>query len=343
MSKKLLIIRFSALGDVAMTIPVVYSLAKQYPDLEITFLTRKNFEGMFLHQPSNFRFMGIDLKQYDGISGINRLYKELKKYSFDCVADFHGVLRTHQIRLLFKFSGIKIAKIEKGRGEKRKLTRRQNKELKQLPSSFQRYRNVLKKLGFNFDMIFKSVFENHPEDFNQITSMFGEKNKKWVGIAPFAKHNEKVYPLELQEKVIEKLSQDENLQVFVFGGGKYEKEIVDGWKEKYPSIISLIGSLNMGQELLLMSGLDVMLSMDSGNMHLASLTGVPVISVWGATHPYAGFMGWNQSEEDAIQINMECRPCSVFGQEPCYRGDRACMYGIKPERIIETIKAKLKD
>ncbi len=190
MSKKLLIIRFSALGDVAMSIPVVYSLAKQYPEQEITFLTRKNFEGMFLHQPSNFRFMGIDLKQYGGIAGINRLYRDLKEYSFDYVADLHGVLRTHQLRLLFKFSGVKTAKIEKGRGEKKKLTRRNNKQLKQLPTSFERYRDVLKKLGFDFDFTFKSVFENQTGDFGKTVSALGEKDKKWIGIAPFAKHNE---------------------------------------------------------------------------------------------------------------------------------------------------------
>ena len=337
MSKKILIIRFSALGDVAMTIPVVYSLAEQYPELEIMFLTRKNFEGMFLHPPSNFRFMGIDLKQYDGISGINRLFKELKQHSFDYVADFHGVLRTHQLRVLFKLSGVKTAMIDKGRGEKKKLTRRQGKQLKQLPSSFQRYQNVLKDLGFDFNLTFKSIFENQPDDFKQTISTLGQKDKKWIGIAPFAKHNEKIYPLELQEKVIEQLSQDDNLQVFIFGGGESEKKIVDGWKKKYPSIVSLIGLLNMKQELVLMSELDVMLSMDSGNMHLASLTGTPVVSVWGATHPYLGFMGYNQSQKDAVQIDLDCRPCSVFGQVPCYRGDHACMYGIKPEKIVEKI------
>lgn len=341
MSKKILIIRFSALGDVAMTIPVVYSLAKQYPELEITFLTRKNFEGMFLHQPSNFHFMGIDLKQYDGVSGINRLYKELKQHSFDYVADFHGVLRTHQLRWSFKLSGVKTAMIDKGRGEKKKLTKKHHKQLKPLDSSFTRYQNVLKKLGFDFDLTFKSVFENQPDNFNQIASIVGEKNKKWVGIAPFAKHNEKVYPLELQEKVIEQLIKDDNLRVFVFGGGEYEKKIVEDWKEKYPSVISLIGLLNMEKELILMSKLDVMLSMDSGNMHLASLTGVPVVSIWGATHPYAGFMGFNQSEKDAVQVELYCRPCSVFGQKPCYRGDNACMYNIEPKTVIEAINSKL--
>jgi ADP-heptose:LPS heptosyltransferase len=86
-----------------------------------------------------------------------------------------------------------------------------------------------------------------------------------------------------------------------------------------------------------MSHLDVMLSMDSANMHLASLTATPVVSVWGATHPYAGFMGWNQDPENVIQVSLECRPCSIYGQKPCMRGDYACLNNIAPETIVERI------
>jgi len=81
-----------------------------------------------------------------------------------------------------------------------------------------------------------------------------------------------------------------------------------------------------------------MISMDSANMHLASLFGVPVVSVWGATHPFAGFMGFGQSPDRAVQIDdLECRPCSVFGNKPCFRGDHACMEWITPERVLEKV------
>lgn len=88
-------------------------------------------------------------------------------------------------------------------------------------------------------------------------------------------------------------------------------------------------------ELALMNRLDVMVSMDSANMHLASLAGVPVVSVWGATHPYAGFMGWGQSIGNAVQIDLPCRPCSIYGNKPCLRGDYFCMKNISPEQIVE--------
>ena len=88
-----------------------------------------------------------------------------------------------------------------------------------------------------------------------------------------------------------------------------------------------------------MSHLDVMISMDSSNMHLASLTDTPVVSIWGATHPFAGFLGWRQTTDNAIQISLDCRPCSIFGNKPCLRGDYACMQNIAPETIVEKVKS----
>ena len=89
--------------------------------------------------------------------------------------------------------------------------------------------------------------------------------------------------------------------------------------------------------------MELVVSMDSANMHLASLFGVSVVSIWGATHPYAGFYGWNQSMENAVQIDLYCRPCSVFGNKPCYRGDHACMKHLAEEKILEKIDLVIAD
>lgn len=81
-----------------------------------------------------------------------------------------------------------------------------------------------------------------------------------------------------------------------------------------------------------------MISMDSANMHLASIVGTRCVSIWGATHPYAGFLGFGQSENDVVQINdLTCRPCSVFGDKECYRGDWACLEEINVQQIIDKI------
>jgi ADP-heptose:LPS heptosyltransferase len=195
-------------------------------------------------------------------------------------------------------------------------------------------------LGFSPD--FKSVYQHSPTDFDELSSLTEPKgSEKWIGIAPFAKHMGKVYPEILMTKVVEILSLDQRYKVFIFGGGLDEQAAVNSWIKKYPTIISAISKLTIDQQLLLMSQLDIMVSMDSGNMHLASLVGTPVISVWGATHPYAGFLGWNQSESNIIQTDLPCRPCSVFGDKPCFRKDYACMYQIKPETIIQKIEENL--
>ncbi len=336
---KILIIRFSALGDVAMTIPVIYSLASNYPMHEIYVLSRKQFEPLFEMLPENVHFIGADLSEkHHGVSGLNKLYSELKVEKFDYIADFHSVLRSNYLLLRFKLDGIKSARIDKGRPEKKQLTRKKHKLVIPLQTSFSRYQEVLERLGFHFDLQFASLFEKNQQDRFQADTVYGKKTDvKWLGIAPFAKHKGKVYPLELQEKVISHFASDERVKVFIFGGGVAEKNIVDTWVDKYPSLYSVVGKLNTSQELAFMSQLDLMFSMDSANMHLASLVNTTVVSFWGATHPYAGFLGWNQSLENTIQTDLFCRPCSIYGQIPCYRKNYECLYQITPEQIIARI------
>ncbi|KAA6326289.1 Lipopolysaccharide core heptosyltransferase RfaQ [termite gut metagenome] len=337
---KFLVIRFSALGDVAMTIPVIYSFAIQYPQHEIVMLSRPVWETIFRMLPNNVSFLCADLKgKHKGIGGLNRLFCQLWGMNFDYVVDLHDVLRSQYLCFRFKLSGVLTGVLNKGRAEKKKLVRRHRKVLENQKSSFYRYSDVFEYLGFPFYLNFISIYENLKEKPPQLQPIIGEKgNTIWVGIAPFAKHKGKIYPLKLQEQVVAHFSKDRRVKVFLFGGGEREEKILDEWVTKYPSIISVAGKIRIEGELALMSQLDVMLSMDSANMHLASLVNIPVISIWGATHPYAGFKGWNQTTENCIQTKLDCRPCSVFGNKKCFRGDYACWFGIEPEQIIKKIQ-----
>src|SRR5690606_22470602 len=152
----------------------------------------------------------------------------------------------------------------------------------------------------------------------------------------------KVYPLEKMQLVVKELSA-KGVKGFIFGGGPDEAQIAESWEAKFPFVKSLIGKFNLSVEMQIISNLDLMLSMDSARMHIASLMGTKVVSIWGATHAFAGFLGYCQSEEDAIQVDLYCRPCSVFGNRKCYRGDHACMYGIDSGMIVESIVKKLDD
>ena len=337
--KRLLVFRFSAMGDVAMTVPVLYSLAKQYPELQITVVSRAAFQAFFEQLPPNVTFFVADLHgKHKGIRGLFRLFKELLKMKFDAVADLHCVLRTFFLCSCFRLKGISIARIDKGRKEKKALIRKKNKVRKQLPSSFERYTKVFNKLGLSFDFSFTSIYGTEEVDTILFSDYTGIKaNQKWIGIAPFAKHAEKMYPLKKMEQVVEELSKVENTTIFLFGGGKEEIRQLQEWEEKYPHIINLAGKLKLNGELAAISQLDVMISMDSANMHMASLSHTPVISIWGATHPCCGFMGWKQSIDHAIQAELPCRPCSIFGNKPCISNDYACMNQITPEIILKKV------
>ena len=335
--KKLLVIRFSALGDIAMTVPVLHDLAVQYPELDITMLSREMARPLFERMPKNVHFIAADLKgRHKGLLGLCRLWREAHLSDFDYIADFHDVLRTWWLRSEGCLRRKKVAKIDKGRKGKKALTRQKNKVFVQQATSFERYAKVLEQLGFPIKQQFVKI------DYSAFCETQKADNETWVGIAPFAKHPAKIYPLEKMEQVIKTLSERENTRVFLFGGGTEESQQIESLCAKYNNVLPAKSQQGLRGELALMGQLDVMLSMDSANMHLASLVGTRVVSIWGGTHPFAGFLGWNQKAEDCIQLDLPCRPCSVYGNKTCSRGDYACMNGITPEQIISKLSPRLK-
>jgi ADP-heptose:LPS heptosyltransferase len=337
----ILVIRFSALGDVAMVVPVVWALAHQYPDIRITVLSRKFARPLFDDLAPNVNFMEADLKtEYHGVIGLNALYRRLTAKQFTKIADLHNVLRSEYLRMRFNLGRYRVEHIHKHRGQRRKLVK--NKIKQQLPTSFESYAEVFERLGYPIDIKqFKSIFPEEGGNLNLLPKEIGPKKnfEQWIGIAPFAAHEGKIYPPRLMEQVIFQLIQKyPNVRIFLFGMGENENKYFPIWAAQYHQCQSVQRYCEgMYQELILMSHLNVMLSMDSANMHLASLAGIPVVSVWGATHPMAGFLGFNQETDNAIQIDLECRPCSIFGNKPCRRGDYACLQNIPPERIVERI------
>ena len=331
------------MGDVAMTVPVVYSLAMQYPDLRITVLSRKFARPFFENLAPNVDFMEADLKgEYRGVKGLNALYRRLTAKKFTKIADLHNVLRSDYLRMRFNISRYRVEHITKNRSQRRALVAKKNKVLKPLPTPFERYAEVFEKLGYPVKLEFHSLFPSEGGDLGLLPSAVGQKKEAelWIGIAPTAAHPGKCYPADQMRKVVERLvTTHPQVRIFLFGRGEEEDRLFTAWCAAFPQCVYVSRYLeSLYQELILMSHLDVMLSMDSANMHLASLTATPVVSVWGATHPYAGFMGWQQSLENAVQAELDCRPCSIYGNRLCHRGDMACMNRIQPEQIIEKVE-----
>lgn len=338
--RTILSIRFSAMGDVAMTIPVMQQVLEQNPDIQIVFVANKNW-GALCEGIPRLIFFPADLKgEHKGLKGLYRLYKAiLASWKIDAVADLHHVLRSQIVRTLFRLSGCPVWAIDKGRAEKRALARPEEKVMMPLTSTIERYATVFRQLGLSLTInATKPVFPRQPltDDLMAITGP--KSNDKWIGMAPFATYKEKTYPLEKMEEVLAALVKRRGVKVLLMGGGAAEIAQLTALAVKYPEAVVVAGRFTLSAELAIISNLDVMISMDSANMHLASLYRVPVVSVWGATHPFAGFMGYGQCESNAIQLeSLSCRPCSIFGNKPCFRGDHACMEWIPPVAIVDKV------
>jgi len=330
----ILVIRFSALGDVAMTVPVVASLAREYPDVRITVLSRELVRPLFDGLPANVGFMSADLKgEHRGVRGLNALFRRLVAKRFTAVADLHDVLRSKYLRMRFNLADYRVEHIDKHRQEKRRLTSSKDKDLRPLTSAMEAYADVFARLGYPIHDI---RYEGH---FDEPLPMLDNplRCSPLIGIAPFAAHEGKIYPLPLMQQVIDLLCErHKDAAIFLFGGGQRETDVFHEWAARHAQCVVVADHLGgFSQELSLMSRLHAMISMDSANMHLASLAGTPVVSVWGATHPYAGFMGYDQSLDNAVQADLPCRPCSIYGSKPCRRGDWACLNTITPLSIVE--------
>ena len=342
----ILIIRFSALGDVAMTVPIVYALAKEYPALRVTMLSQPFARPLFENLAPNVNFMEADIKEeYKGIKGLNALYRRLGAKHFTAVADLHNVIRSSYLRMRFNFDQNHVAHINKHRDLRIRLTAKKHKVLEPIPTAFDNYKEVFADLGYPIHHVnFKSIFPTGQGPLRELPATIGEKKdfQQWIGIAPFAAHEGKAYPTYKIKDVMDLIvKKHPSARIFLFGAKTERGKLSDIAEHRTNCTIVCDQLSDLRQELILMSHLDVMVSMDSANMHLASLVGTPVVSVWGATHPYAGFMGWNQKEDNAVQVSLPCRPCSIFGNKPCRRGDYACLYNITPAMIAARVEKNL--
>ena len=207
---------------------------------------------------------------------------------------------------------------------------------------FERHVKVFEQLGFTVDLSSRSVGTVFPEKAvlsPEILAVIGEKSQKLIGIAPFAQYDSKVYPLDLMQEVINQLSKNLDYKILLFGGGKKEIEILDSFSANKENVINMAGKIKFQQELQLISNLDVMLSMDSGNAHIAAMLGVKVISLWGATHPYAGFSPFNQPLENALvsdRNQFPKLPTSVYGNKKV-EGYEDVMRTITVDSIIKVL------
>ena len=342
--KHIAIFRLSAMGDVAMTVPVIQALIEQHPEVQVTIVSRPFFAPFFAHLP-RVQFFAVDLqKRHKGFWGLYRLYKDLKALSIDAFADFHNVLRSKIVRTFFQISQIPTAYTDKGRKEKKELTRAENKIFKPLKPMVHRHAEALQKLGFPIDLSKKTPIHQIkvPKEV-KLPPM--DPSKKRIGIAPFAQYETKVYPMELMKRTIALLADHPNYQIFLFGGGEQEIKKLNVLQQNLDNVTVVAGKVTFSEELLLIQNLQLMLSMDSGNAHIAAMYHIPTVTLWGHTHPYAGFAPFGQPETNCILSDRKqypCLPTSVYGNKK-REGYENVMYTITPETIVFTIDALLNE
>ncbi len=331
-TKHLLIIRLSAMGDVAMTMPVVYAFAKANPTLKISFLSKSFFRPIVAQLP-NVTFIPAEVETiHKGVSGMWKLSRTLKKMGITHVADLHNVIRSKMLRA---FLNLPSASIDKGRQEKKALTSVENKVLKQLTTTIKRYQITIDALGFEKVTPLSLPKPNRSEAVTKFTE---SSQKKWLGIAPFAAHSGKQYPADLMNKVISEVDKLESYDIFLFGAPNENAALEELSKDcKNTKIVA--GSLPFNEEITLIGQLDGMLSMDSGNAHLAAMFGVPTITLWGVTHPYAGFAPFNQEHNCILSDRAQFPeiPTSIYGNL-VPEGYEEVMRTIPPAAILSKIQ-----
>lgn len=325
------------MGDVAMTVPVLRVLAQTYPELKITVLSRPFFKPLFEEIP-NVDFLEADVYGEHKRFGLIKLASQARDLGIDAVADLHNVIRSKIITKYLKFKGIEIATIDKGRAEKKALIAAKGENISPIKSTHQRYADVFEKLGFPLDL---STFTAPPQNrlTPKLNGLIGVEPKKLIGIAPFAAHQSKMYALSLMAEVIRELDATDKYRIFLFGGGKKEIKQLQQLENPFANVTNLAGKLTFGEELVLISNLDLMLSMDSGNGHLAAMYGVPVITLWGVTHPFAGFVPFNQPESNQILSDRKeypLIPTSIYGNK-FPKGYEEVMKTIAPKTVVDKV------
>lgn len=330
----ILVIRLSAMGDVAMTVPVLNAFVQKYPDVKITVLTRAFFTPLF-SQLQNVSVYEADVKgRHKGVFGLWKLYQELKKQQIDVVADLHNVLRSNILKKYFRFGRIPFAQIDKGRKDKKALTKK--KLFRQLKTTHQRYADVFDQLGFSIEINKAASLEKE----KMLSVDLPVKDSDiLIGIAPFAAFKGKMYPFYLMEKVVKQLSESGGYKILLFGGGQGEKQKLQSLADQFPNCYNMVGKQTFAEELSLISNLKLMLSMDSGNGHLAAMYGIPVVTLWGVTHPFAGFAPFGQAADYAITSDRNqfpMIPTSIYGNKMPEGYERA-METIKPEIVVAKI------
>lgn len=324
--RHIVILRFSAISDIAIAAPMVRAYASANSDINFTMVSDPFLKPLFSDIP-NLDFHAEDFNETNySINASIRIAREIISMGPTEVVDLQHSKLTSIIKKCLILRGINVTSVRKETFDRKSLLSHK----KPMTPVIALYEEALTEAG---------LINLHLSKKDQPKKVFGKYMFRRIGIAPFAKYPGKSWPAKYMEEVVAKLGDDPNSKVYLFGNKTKEAAILQGWQDKYAGCESIAGKYTLAEELELMRSLDLMVTMDSANMHFASFVNTPVISIWGATDPKAGFYGWGQDAGNAVSSHCECSPCSLYGDAKCERFDYACLARVTPAMVLEKIDA----
>lgn len=317
---KVLVVRFSSIGDIVLTTPVVRGLKQQVANCEVHFLTKKTFLPVIAHNPYISKIHTIDKEVRECIDA-------LRKENFDYVIDLHHNLRSAQVKRSLKAKSFSFNKLNI---EKWLLV---NLHINRLPQVHivDRYLETVKTLDVKNDGNGLDYFISDEEKVDTLSRCGAEPGNYHVIVAGGSYYTKQIPIHKLSE--ICTLS-DKRIIVL---GGKEDAPIGEQLEKDFgKKVFSGCGKFSINQSASIIQQADIVITSDTGLMHIASAFKKPVISVWGNTIPEFGMYPYLPGDNSKILEvkNLNCRPCSKLGYKKCPKGHFKCMNDIDVKGIF---------
>lgn len=325
---KILLIRLSSIGDIILTEPVIRKLKQIYPHCEVSYLTKKQFVPL--------------LERFENISEIipfhnyRQTIPDLKSRKFDLIIDLHSKLRTFVIRMLINAPH----KVVYSKHHLRRYLLVKKIHKKPVESTVLLYFNVFRKLRIDKDPTdhYPQLISGKPTGpcIDELGTAINDPGKKLIALFPGATHPTKCYPLDYLSVVIDELSSERDCRVVLFGSAG-EKGIVNRLIKLCSSEpLNWCGRFDLAELIDVIYLFDIVITNDSGPMHMAAALKKKQVALFGATHPILGFKPHNDNAV-VLQTELSCRPCSLHGGKECPRKHFLCMKSIKPEMLKQAV------
>lgn len=335
--RHILVIHLGALSSTAMSVHALRGLVRDFDNLKITVLIPRAHLPLF-RGVEGLEFIFVDEPKYVGLKGRLRLWRDIQRLGVDAIADLAAGPLSRLLSFSFTPWRRKTRHLIRRNLEGKALTRKYRKVMVQQAPLATRSRDLFGSLGLPFCMP-APVRRCRPVEIPRVVEILaGEKHANWVGIAPLSPYHGTCYPIPSSARLVELLAERYE-KVFVFGSGDYQRQFAEGMQQLHPNVISVVGRTSLDEQMDILAMLDAVVSVDGDILRIASLVGTPVVSLWGATHPFLESSGYGQDPRNAIQQDLPCRPCSTSGRRRCLFGNYECMHSIDPEEVFRRVKS----